>query len=198
MNIEGSKIVPAPRSEVWAAFNDPAFLQRVLPGCREIQVASPEELDVRLSVSVGPVTANFKSRLEKFDVREGQSYALRGEGNAGPAGAAHGVLRVELQDVDGGTRVAYSSDVQITGKLGQLGSRLVESVARRYSEDFFRRAVAELSAEPQRADVVPVLAAPVPAMAGAPSAALAGLGWKLAIACALGSFVGTFLAHWIR
>lgn len=36
MLIEGGKTLSAPPASAWKALNDPAFLQRVFPGCRRI------------------------------------------------------------------------------------------------------------------------------------------------------------------
>jgi hypothetical protein len=44
---------------------------------------------------------------------------------------------VRLQEVPEGTLLVYSADAQISGKLAQVGSRLIEGVAKKLSGVFF-------------------------------------------------------------
>jgi hypothetical protein len=44
---------------------------------------------------------------------------------------------VVLQAENGGTRIQYTAKAQIGGKLAQIGSRLVDSAARKMAHDFF-------------------------------------------------------------
>ena len=45
---------------------------------------------------------------------------------------------MKLDEVDGGgTRLSYNVDAQIGGKIAQLGSRLIDSTAKKLAEQFF-------------------------------------------------------------
>jgi carbon monoxide dehydrogenase subunit G len=45
---------------------------------------------------------------------------------------------VRLEDADGGhTKLTYDVEAQVGGKIAQLGSRLVASVAKKNADDFF-------------------------------------------------------------
>ncbi len=204
MVIEGSKILRAPRADVWRALNDPAFLQRAIPGCRTVTRISDSELALGLSAAVGPIKTSFDSRLTIGDVVEQHSYVLSGQGDAGPAGSATGTVRVVLDDVDGGTRLDYSAETQISGRVAQLGTRLIDSAARKFSEEFFAN-VARLLAPPASADArvpsadtLPGPAAPPATGASTAASDLAGLGWRLALGCAVGSCAGTLVAGLLR
>ena len=52
-------------------------------------------------------------------------------------GFGKGQATVELLDVGGATELRYSAQAQVGGKLAQIGSRLIDSVARKMSDDFF-------------------------------------------------------------
>jgi carbon monoxide dehydrogenase subunit G len=198
MLIEGSKTIAAPRPEVWKALNDPAFLQRVIPGCRTVRALSDTELEVGLTVAVGPIRTGFDMKLQKVDVVPERSYVLRGSGAAGAAGSATGKVHVELTDVEGGTLLRYSATTELSGRIAQLGSRMIDSAARRYSEQFFA-AVAVAFSQPAPGPALRPELRMEPARVAAASggdiaAVLSGAVWKLFVACSVGTFAGAMAA----
>jgi hypothetical protein len=60
------------------------------------------------------------------------------EGQGGAVGFGKGVTTVTLSEAAGGTELTYSAQAQIGGKLAQVGSRLIDSVAKKMSDDFFK------------------------------------------------------------
>jgi carbon monoxide dehydrogenase subunit G len=214
MLIEGTKILGVPRDAVWRALNDPVFLQTVIPGCRRVAEPSPGQLVMELGAAVGPIKANFAVEAQKLEVVEGESYVLAGKGSAGVAGAASGRARLRLSDVPGGTQLDYSAETEITGRVAQLGARMIDSTARKFSEEFFANVARAMAgdAPKSRADAVSPATAPAafatrasPVAPGAVQAsggidaalgrlALDGIVWRLALGCAAGSFVGTLVA----
>jgi carbon monoxide dehydrogenase subunit G len=199
MLIEGSKVLAASRSEVWQALNDPAFLQRAIPGCRRCVQKADDQLDVALGASVGPIKAEFTVELQKLDVVEETSYVLKGEGRAGAVGSAVGNVKVELSDVDGGTLLRYAAQTDISGRVAQLGSRMIDGAARKFSEEFFANVARLLrpeveSTDSTRSPVRTIAPSAAPMASLELSQALSRLAWKLAIACAIGTFSGAWLA----
>jgi carbon monoxide dehydrogenase subunit G len=194
MLIEGTKTLAAPRAAVWRALNDPAFLQMVIPGCRSVQVL-PDSLQVALTAAVGPIRTGFEMQLVKEQVVDEQSYVLTGRGSAGAAGAASGSVRVDLADLHGGTLLKYVAQTELTGRIAQLGSRLIDSAARRYSEEFFGnvgRALGTSSPAAVSPDSgQPALLRTTPHLVQADLAqALSALAWKVLAACFAGTFAG--------
>lgn len=202
MLIEGSKTLAAPRAAVWKALNDPELLRLTIPGCREVAELAPGKLEIGLSAAVGPIKTSFNVELDKLDVVELESYTLRGKGSAGAAGSASGAVRVALSDIDQGTLLTYAAETEISGKVAQLGARLIDAAARRFSEEFFaniaRRlgpaATAGASPTPSASSARAVPAPHEPAAA----TALSRLAWKLALGCGVGSFLGSLAASWIH
>ncbi|MBN9427727.1 MAG: carbon monoxide dehydrogenase subunit G [Burkholderiales bacterium] len=204
MNIEGSKTIAADRQTVWQALNDPAFLQRAIPGCSRLVERSPQALEATISTSLGPIRAGFDVQLEKRDVIEGRAWSLHGGGSAGAIGSASGVVNVTLEDLPGGTQLNYVAQTEITGRLAQLGTRLIDSTARRFSEEFFSNAsrlLAEGAAgKPASATGAAVAGAHAPHIdrLAAPSASHGASPWRLMLASAIGAFLGAFAALWLR
>jgi hypothetical protein len=79
------------------------------------------------------------------DLNPPQSYTIAGEGTGGVAGFAKGSAKVNLDEDGGATVLHYAVQAHVGGKLAQIGSRLIDSVARRMAENFFTRFVAAVA-----------------------------------------------------
>src|ERR1035437_203028 len=137
MELTGEQLVRAPRQQVWEALNDPTILSRCIPGCEEVNKVSDSEMHTRVAVKVGPVRARFSGRIFMTDVVAPSSCTLTFEGSGGAAGFAKGRSVVKLTDAGSGTRLAYSVEASVGGKLGQIGGRLIDSSAKKMADEFF-------------------------------------------------------------
>lgn len=137
MELEGTKVIAAPRAEVWARLNDAATLKACIPGCTELTGTPETGFEATVVQKVGPVKATFKGAVTLGNVIPGESYTISGEGKGGVAGFAKGGADVVLRDVEGGTELSYKVDAQVGGKLAQLGSRIIGGFARKMADKFF-------------------------------------------------------------
>ncbi len=154
MDMTGEFLIPAPRQKVWAALNDPEILKQSIPGCEEIEKLSDTEMQAKVTAKVGPVKARFGGKVTLSDLDPPNGYKITGEGSGGAAGFAKGGATVRLSDADGGTKLAYTVEAHVGGKLAQIGSRLIDATARKMAEDFFSRfstAVGGAAATPEPA-----------------------------------------------
>lgn len=138
MELQGTFTVARPRSEVWAALNDPEVLRDSIPGC-ETLVANGTGYEAIVALKIGPVKARFAGRVTIEASVPEDRLVLSGEGNGGVAGFAKGSATVTLADMEMGTEVRYLSTVAVGGKFAQLGSRLIASTSRKLAEQFFDR-----------------------------------------------------------
>ena len=139
MKMSGEEFIPAPRERVWAALNDPEVLKQAIAGCEKIEKTSPTELEATVVAKVGPVKAKFSGNVTLSKLKPPESYHISGQGKGGAAGFAKGAADVRLTEADGGTLLSYDADGQVGGKLAQIGSRLIDSTARKMAADFFKR-----------------------------------------------------------
>lgn len=137
MELTGEQIVRAPRQQVWDALNDPIVLSRCIPGCEEVKKVSDSETHTRVAIKVGPVRARFSGKIFMTDVVIPSSCTLLFEGSGGAAGFAKGRSEVTLTDVGFDTRLAYSVEASVGGKMGQIGGRLIDSSAKKMADEFF-------------------------------------------------------------
>jgi carbon monoxide dehydrogenase subunit G len=164
MQITGEYSIPADRQTVWQALNDPEVLKACLPGCEEIEKTSETEMTATIVAKVGPVRAKFSGRMTLSDLDPPNGYTLSGEGQGGPAGFASGVAKVMLSGEGAETLLRYDVDAKVGGKLAQIGSRLIDSTAKKLSREFFGALAERLGGAP--AEAAPAAeAAAVPAKA---------------------------------
>src|SRR5260370_26989009 len=90
-----------------------------------------------MRAAVGPVKARFSGKLARSDLNPPNSYSLSFEGSGGAAGFGKGGAQVSLRTEGAGTRLSYSAKASVGGKLAQVGSRLIDGVARKMADDFF-------------------------------------------------------------
>jgi carbon monoxide dehydrogenase subunit G len=137
MEMTGEQLIPVPQSEVWRGLNDPEVLKACIAGCETIEKVSDNEYRVVMVASVGPVKAKFNGKLTLSDLNPPNSYSLSFEGSGGAAGFGKGGAQVSLKPEGAGTRLTYTAKASVGGKLAQVGSRLIDGVARKMADDFF-------------------------------------------------------------
>jgi len=137
MEMTGEQLIPLPQAEVWRGLNDPEVLKACIAGCESIERISDTEYRVAMTASVGPVRAKFSGKLLLSDLSPPNSYSLSFEGSGGAAGFGKGGAKVSLQTEGSATRLRYTANASVGGKLAQVGSRLIDGVARKMADDFF-------------------------------------------------------------
>lgn len=139
MELTGSQTIAADRATVWAKLNDADTLKACVPGCEELTGTPEDGFAATVKQKVGPVKATFKGEVTLSDIVEGESYTIYGEGKGGVAGFAKGGAKVRLEDVPEGTLLNYEVEAKVGGKIAALGSRLINSFARKMADQFFVR-----------------------------------------------------------
>lgn len=145
MEILGQQIIAAPRQRVWDALNDPDTLKACLPGCELVERVSPEEFRVIIKTAIGPLKARFQGSLKITEAQEPASCVMQFEGQGGAVGFGKGTSSVVLKEVADSTELSYEAKAQIGGKLAQVGCRLIDSVAKKMADDFFKAFQNELT-----------------------------------------------------
>jgi len=211
MDLNGDVLIEAPRDRVWRAINDPDVLLRSIPNCEEVRQVSASETHVRVAIKLGPVRARFVGKILMSEVRADEGCVLDFEGSGGAAGFAKGRSTVSLSTEGGGTRLRYTAQASVGGKLGQIGGRMIDATAKQTADQFFRAFSEQLgagsgattsatAAGADTASPAPLATATRPAAAATPLGA-SGEGVRVlwfalgAIATAFGFWVASALMH---
>jgi carbon monoxide dehydrogenase subunit G len=139
MEMKGEYRISANREVVWKALNDPKVLQACLEGCESLEKRSDTTFDAIVITRVGPIRTTFSCLLELSDIDAPNGYTLSGQGNGGASGHAKGSVKVALAEDGDATVLSYTVDASLKGKIGQMGARVIDSVAKKMADEFFDR-----------------------------------------------------------
>lgn len=130
MKLEGEYIFDGPREEVWKIVRDPEVLATALPGAQELEQVGENEYAGKMHIRIGPVSGVFSGKLVVSDEAPPESYTLSVEGRGAPGfgkGVGHVVL---LEHEDGKTLMKYDGDMEVGGRLANVGQRLIDTASR--------------------------------------------------------------------
>ena len=136
MKLSGSYQINLEKQKVWEALNDPEILKKAIPGCEEFKKNSATEFTATATNKIGPFNATFTGDIELKDLNPPNSYKIQGSGNS-PVGFANGEAIVSLEDFENGTKLNYSVEANVGGKIAQVGSRLIDMTAKKLADIFF-------------------------------------------------------------
>jgi uncharacterized protein len=139
MKLTDSREIKASPRLVWDAILNPEVLKDCIPGCESLTGSIADGYEAVVKQKVGPVSATFTGLVKLTDIVEGKSVRIAGEGKGGVAGFAKGGALVSFEPMEGGTRLTYEAEANVGGKIAQLGSRIIDSFAKKLADEFFAR-----------------------------------------------------------
>ena len=138
MKLIGSYKLNVKKETVWQALNDTNILKQCIPGCESFEKKSDIIFNATATNQIGPMNATFSGTVTLSNIQDNQSYTLSGEGQSS-VGFVNGSADVKLTEENESTTLSYEVDVNVGGKVAQLGSRLIDGVAKKMSNYFFGR-----------------------------------------------------------
>jgi uncharacterized protein len=163
--IEERFVVRAPADAVFAYLVDPQRVVTCLPGAALTEVADPRTFHGTCKVKVGAIVVGYRGTVRLTEVDEaGRAVRMSAEGRESQgAGAARMSMASAVVDRgDGETEVTVTADVDVAGRIVQLGRGMIEQVAHQLFLQFAGSVRAALEAE----QVAPASAPAVAAGAG--------------------------------
>ena len=138
MKLTGSYKLNVKKEIVWQALNNSNILKQCIPGCESFEKKSDTIFNATATNQIGPMNATFSGTVTLSNIQNNKSYTLSGEGQSS-VGFVNGSADVKLTEKDESTTLNYEVDVNVGGKIAQLGSRLIDGVAKKMSDYFFGR-----------------------------------------------------------
>ena len=137
MEIADTFRVSTPLEQTWNVLLDIEGIAPCLPGA-QLQEVDGNEYRGIVKVKVGPITAQYKGTATLTEVDEsGRRIVLdasgrdtRGQGNA------KALIKVTMNEDDGGTRVDVVTELAITGKVAQFGRGVLDDVSAKLLRQF--------------------------------------------------------------
>ena len=138
MQTGGNFTVAVPQDRTFAFVSDPFTLAGCIPGCSDLRELAPGKYAAQLTNRVGPIAVTFDVTVELTKVEAPSAIDATVSGNAsGLGGRLTATATVRLEAVDAGsTRVTYTVDLGLTGKLGGIGQPVFRAKSDELSKKF--------------------------------------------------------------
>ena len=138
MLLKGDVIIHAPRKKVWDFLTDPNQIGQCVPGVEKIEtIEDLKRYHGVVSVGLGSVKARFSGEVEILELDEPNRAKLKAHGTA-TGSAADAVSEMMLSDApDNSTLVNWTADINVSGQLTSLVSRLMIPVSQKLASAFY-------------------------------------------------------------
>lgn len=155
MLLKGDVTIHAPRKKVWDFLTDPNQIGQCVPGIEKIEtIEEMKRYHGVVSVGLGSVKARFSGEVDILELDEPHRAKLKAHGTA-TGSAADAISEMSLSDgPDGSTLVHWTADINVSGQLASLASRLMTPVSQKLAGIFYdevrkRIETADASVPPQ-------------------------------------------------
>jgi carbon monoxide dehydrogenase subunit G len=195
MKLENEFTIDAPASQVWTTMLDFERVAGCVPGSQVIGPAEGGGLEANIRVKVGPMTMSYRGVVaiveQDEDLRRAVMQAKARESRG--QGTANARMVMEVHE---GTPVSVSiaTDLDVSGRVAQMGRGVMQDVAGRIVDDFAKNLQGVVAADRPDAGAAPPAPAPAPAGDAGRDAAISGR--KLAIGVIQGRLRA--LRDWLR
>ena len=138
MLLKGDVTIHAPRKKVWDFLTDPNQIGQCVPGVEKIEtIEDLKRYHGVVSVGLGSVKARFSGEVEILELDEPNRAKLKAHGTA-TGSAADAVSEMMLSDApDNSTLVNWTADINVSGQLTSLVSRLMIPVSQKIASAFY-------------------------------------------------------------
>lgn len=138
MKVNGEALLHADVEAVWTALNDPAVLERTIPGCQSLTEIGPDAYRMTITAGVASIKGSYDGEVRISDQQRPSSFRLHAQGSGAPGTVSADVV-VRLQESGPGqTAVTYDADATIGGMVAGVGQRVLAGVAKKTAGEFFR------------------------------------------------------------
>jgi carbon monoxide dehydrogenase subunit G len=148
MKVSEEFVIQESPQKLWEFFEQVDRVARCVPGVEEVTVVDADNSRLRVTQSLGPMTATFdvKMRITARDPGRSMEFTAVGRTVKGAAGNVRATHVVLLEDAaEGSTRVRLQGDLALGGMLGSVGQKVVAKQADAVTQSFAQALAAELS-----------------------------------------------------
>jgi carbon monoxide dehydrogenase subunit G len=146
IDIEEKFEVQASIDEVWAFVMDPAKVAACMPGAKLEEVVDERNFMGSIRIKIGAISTAYKGKVAMTDVDErARTVVMAAEGTEAGGGTARGTMNSALRTLpDGRTELVATASVELTGRVMQVGSRMIKGVSHQLFKQFVAKAKKQL------------------------------------------------------
>ena len=144
LDIGGEEKFDTSIDALWAALNDPAVLQKCIPGCKEMTPTGEDQFKLLLNLKVASVGGSFEGAIALSEKQPPAQCRITVSGE-GSLGHGNGGATFSLASDGGQTVMRYAGEGEIGGLVAGVGQRILKGVAKHLVGQFFKGLRAELA-----------------------------------------------------
>ncbi|MDG6957931.1 MAG: hypothetical protein JRN55_04110, partial [Nitrososphaerota archaeon] len=99
LHLDGSTVINAPQSKVYALLTDPNFIAKTLPDAEDVHVLDAQSLEARMKLKVAVVSSALKVKMSISKTAPGSKATLVAEGT----GSGSAMKITSVFDLAGGS-----------------------------------------------------------------------------------------------
>ena len=139
MNVSGKFTVNAPRAAVFEAIRDPKSFISLVDGIRDLKEIDPTHYEAVFETKIAYLNFKFNVTVEVMKLEPGEISAKIEGKPLGVVGRLTAVTTTTLTDAGNETKINYSVDSTLAGKLGSMGQPVLRSKAKDMEKQFANR-----------------------------------------------------------
>lgn len=155
--------IESPLDEAWAFILDPTRVVTCMPGAELVEQVDDKTYLGKIRVKLGAITTDYQGQVVFASVDESsRTIQITGEGRETSGGTAKGQLEIRVLTLDeGGTEMRFDARAEVTGRVMQMGGRMIKGVSAQIFKQFAANARQQLDVAREAADAgVPAPAPP--------------------------------------
>jgi len=156
IQVEETFQIAVPIETVWQFLLDPQRVVTCMPGAELEAVIDDRTFDGAVKIKLGAITTRYRGRVQLTEVDpQAHRVCMLAEGRETGGGTAKGTVTSELRALpDGGTEVVTSAQVDLTGRVMQIGRGMIQGVSSQLFGQFVARTRQTLEAPASQAGEV--------------------------------------------
>jgi carbon monoxide dehydrogenase subunit G len=140
MNVSGEFTVHAPRQQVFDTLRDASSFTRFVDGVHDLKEIDPTHYEATFEAKVAYMKFKFAVTVEVTRLQEPSEIEARIEGTPlGVVGRLTAKSITRLEDAGSDTKVSYSVESTLAGKLGSIGQPVLRAKAKEMEKEFAKR-----------------------------------------------------------
>ena len=147
LDIGGDETFETGIEALWRALNDPAVLEKCIPGCKEMIPDGEDRFKLVLNLKVASVGGSFEGEIALSE-KQPPAHCKIAVSGSGTLGHGTGAATFSLLADGPGTKMSYAGEGEIGGLVAGVGQRILKGVAKHLVKQFFAALRRELAAAP--------------------------------------------------
>ncbi len=137
MHLEGKYLLSKPRAQVWDFISTPEKIASCLPDLQSMEMKDSKTFTVTVKVGIAFVRGNFKFDFTLLDQKPPSHSKFEAMGR-GAGVHVRLSASIDLTEVESGvTELAWRTDAELGGLLGEISPSLIQSSTNKFSQQFF-------------------------------------------------------------